>query len=84
MVYFLKTQILRCHNSIHNKFRWGGEYNTLYLLDRMSAFTLEHMLLWGKYNDTYAEHDADSIKWINSLLISSSTDELNIQVDNKF
>ena len=50
----------------------------------MNAFTLKHVLLWEKDTNTYFEHDVDSIKWLNSLLIASSTDELNILVNENF
>ena len=46
MVYFLKIPILRGHNDIHTKFRWGGGDTRLYLLDHLNAFTLKHILLW--------------------------------------
>ena len=50
----------------------------------MNAFTLEHVLLWKKYTNTYADNDAESSKWINALIISSSTDQLNIWFNEKF
>ena len=50
----------------------------------MNAFTLDHVLLWQKYTDTYAKHDAEISKWINSLIIASSMYELNIQVNENF
>ena len=84
MVDFLKIWILRDNNDIHVKFRWVGEDTTFYLLNHMNAFTLEHVLLWKKDTNTYSEHDVDSIKWLNSLLIASSTDELNILVNKNF
>ena len=30
------------------------------------------------------EHDSEKRKWLNALPISSTTDELNIQVNDKF
>ena len=62
MVDFLKILILRDNNAIHVKFRWVGEDTTLYLLNHMNAFTLEHVLLWKKDTNTYSEHDVDIIK----------------------
>ena len=50
----------------------------------MKAFMIQHVLLWQKYTNTYAEHNTESIKWLNALIIASSTDELNIQVNEKF
>ena len=50
----------------------------------MNAFTIEHVLLWQKDTNTYADHDSESSKCIGALLIASSTDELNIQVNEKF
>ena len=84
MVDWLKIPILRDNNAIHAKFRWGGEDTILYLLDHMNAFTIEHVLLWQKDTNTYADHDSESSKCIGALLIASSTDELNIQVNEKF
>ena len=84
MVDFLKIPILRYNNAIHAKFRWGGEDTTLYLLDHRNAFMLEHVLLWQNDTNTYAEHNTDIIKWLNTLLVESSTDALNIQVNDKF
>ena len=84
MVDLLKTPILRDHNDINDKFRCGGGDNTLYLLDHMNALTLDHVLLCQKETNTYAEHDAYISKWLNALLIASSTDELNIRVNEIF
>ena len=50
----------------------------------MNAFALKHILIWQKYTNTYAEHDSESSKWLNALLIAYSTDALNIQVNEKF
>ena len=50
----------------------------------MNAFTLKHVLLCQTDTDTFAHHDAEISKWINVLLIASSTDELNIRVNNNF
>ena len=49
----------------------------------MNSFTLKHVLLWKNYTNTYAEYGAESRKWQNKLLIASSTDELNTQVNEK-
>ena len=59
MVYCMKIPILRDPNTVNAKFRWVGEDTTLYLLDHMNAFTLEHVLLWKEGTDTYAKHDED-------------------------
>ena len=50
----------------------------------MNDFTLKHVLLWGKDTYTYAYHDADSSKWLNTRPIASSTDELNIWFNENF
>ena len=72
MVYFLKIPILRDHNAIHTKFIWGGvEDTTLYLLEHMNAFTLRHILLLQNDNNTYANRNVESIKFLNVLLIAS-------------
>ena len=84
MVDYLKIHILRDHNYIQAKFRLGGDDTNLYLLKHMNAFTLEHVILWKNDTNTYAENDKDIRKWINPLLIASSTDELNIQLNEKF
>ena len=46
MVDCLKIPIVRDPNAAHAKFRWGGEDSTLYLLNHMNVFILEHVLLW--------------------------------------
>ena len=74
MVYFLKIQILRDHDDIHTKFRWGGGDTRLYLHDHLNAFTLKHILLWQNYTNTYANRNAERIKCLDVLLIASSTD----------
>ena len=84
MVYLLKIPILRDHNTIHAKFVCVGGDTMLYLLNHMNSFTLKHVLLWQKDTNTYAERDAESIKCLNVLLIASSTDYLNIRVNEKF
>ena len=78
MVDCLKSPILRDPNDIHAKFRWGGENTTVYLLDHMDAFTIEHTILRKKDTNTHANHNAENCKWINTLLISSSMDAPNI------
>ena len=50
----------------------------------MNDFTLYHVLLWQKDTNNYAKNDAEGSKWINTLLITTSTDELNIQVNGNF
>ena len=50
----------------------------------MNAFSIEHVLLWQNDTNTHAEHIVESSKWLNSLLVASSMDELNIQVNDKF
>ena len=50
----------------------------------MNSFTIKHVLLWGNIMDTYVGHDEDSINCINALIIVSSTDELNIWVNENF
>ena len=50
----------------------------------MNSFTLEHVLLCQKDTNTYAEHNAEIRKWLNTLLVDSSTDALNIRVIDKF
>ena len=50
----------------------------------MKSLTLDHMLLWEKYTNTYANNDVESSKWLNALLVAYSTDELNIRVNDKF
>ena len=84
MVDFLNIPILRDTNDIHAKFIWGGEDTMLYLLDHTNDFALEHVYLWKKETNTYSEQDAESSKQLNALLIASSTDELNIEVNEKF
>ena len=84
MVDCLKSPILRDPNDIHAKFRWGGENTTVYLLDHMDAFTIEHTILQKKDTNTHANHNAENCKWINTLLISSSMDAPNIWVNEKF
>ena len=81
MVNCLKIPILRDPNSIHAKFIWVEGGTTLYLLYHMNSFTLGHVILWGKGTNTYSKHDSEIIKWLNILLISYSTDELNILVN---
>ena len=76
--------ILRDLNSIHTKFRWGGEETNLYLLEQMNALTLVNMFLRKKDTNRYAKHDAESSKWLNALLIDSSTNALNNRVNEKF
>ena len=56
----------------------------LYLLDHINAFMLDHVLLWKKGTNTYADNNVEISKWINALIIASSTDELNIWVNEKF
>ena len=56
----------------------------LYLLNQMNAFTLNHMLLCKKETNTYAENNAKNRNCINTLIITSSTDELTIRVNKKF
>ena len=56
----------------------------LYLLDHMNKFALDHVYLWKKETNTYDEHNVESSKQLNELLIASSTDELNIRVNDKF
>ena len=80
----LKIPILRDHIAIHDNFIWGGDYFNSYLLDHMNAFTFNHVLLWEKVTNTYTEHNTESSKCINALCIASSTNELNIQVNDKF
>ena len=84
MVDCPKIPILRDHNAIYTKFIWGREDTTVYLLNNMNSFTIKHVLLWQKYTNTYAKHDEESSKWLNALLIASSTDELNIRVNENF
>ena len=84
MVYCLKIKNLRDPEDIHAKFRWGGEDAKLYLLNHMKSLMLDHMLLWEKYTNTYANNDVESSKWLNALLVAYSTDELNIRVNDKF
>ena len=79
----MKIPILRDPNTVHAKFRWVGEDTTLYLLDHMNAFTLEHVLLWKEGTDTYANHDEDIREWLNTIIIASSMYELNIGVIEK-
>ena len=50
----------------------------------MKYFMIQHVLLWKEYTNTYSKHNAESSKWLNELIIDSSTDELNIQVNEKF
>ena len=50
----------------------------------MNAFTLEHFLQWKKDTYNYAKNDADRSKCINAIIISYSTDEINIRVNEKF
>ena len=50
----------------------------------MNAFTLEHLLQWKKDTYTYAKNDADRSKCINAIIISYSTDEINIRVNENF
>ena len=50
----------------------------------MNDFTLYHMVLWQNDTNTYAKNDAEGSKWINALLITTSTDELNIWVNGNF
>ena len=56
----------------------------VYLLDHTNAFNHKHILLCQKDTNTYSMNDADSSKCLNVLLVSSSTDELNNQVNDKF
>ena len=50
----------------------------------MKAFMIQHVLLWQNFTNTYAKHNAESSKWPNKLLFDSSTDALNIRVNEKF
>ena len=50
----------------------------------MNSFTLEHLLLWKKYTNTYANNNSENNKWLNKLLIATSTDALNMRVNEKF
>ena len=49
----------------------------------MDSLTLEQMLLWQKDTNNYVKNDAESNKRPNELIIASSTDELNIRVNEK-
>ena len=42
------------------------------------------MLLWKNDTNTYAKNNADISPCLNTLLISTSKNELNIQVNEKF
>ena len=37
-----------------------------------------------KYTNTYVDNDAEISKCLNALIIASSIDELNIQVNERF
>ena len=50
----------------------------------MNIFTLEHVLLYKKYTNTYPKHNAECSKRISELLIASSTNEINIWFNEKF
>ena len=51
----------------------------------MNAFTIYYLLPWKKETKTYANNDdAESINWINSILIASSMDGFDINVNEKF
>ena len=50
----------------------------------MNAFMLDHVLLWENDTNTYAKHDAERSKWLNTIIIASSTDALNIRVYGNF
>ena len=50
----------------------------------MNVLTLNHVLPCKKDTDTYAKNDAESSKWLNTLLIAYSMNELNIRVNEKF
>ena len=78
MVDLPKIPILRDQNAIQAKFRWGGEDIKLYLLGHMNAFRIEHALIWKNDTNIYADHNAEISKWLNALLIASSTDGINI------
>ena len=84
MVDCMKISILRYPNAIHDKFRWGGEDTTLYLLNHMNNFTLKHVILWQKATNNHTDHDAEISKWLNELLIASPTYGLNIRVNEIF
>ena len=51
MVDLMKIPILRYHNTIKTKFRWGVEDTTLYLVDHTKTFMLDQMLLWENDNN---------------------------------
>ena len=70
MVDFLKIPILRDHNDIKTKFRWGGGGSTLYLLEHINDFMLKNLRLWQKETNTYANRDAERIKCLHVLLIT--------------
>ena len=42
------------------------------------------MILRNKDTNTYDKNNAEGIKWLNKILIDTSTDALNIQVNEKF
>ena len=81
---FPKDTNLKDHNAIHIKFRWVGKDTMLYFIEQMNAFTLEHVIQRQKDTNTYFKQDTWSSKWLNALIISSSTDKLNIEVNENF
>ena len=84
MVDWLKIPILRYHNTAKAKFRWEGGGSTENLLYHINDFTIKHAILWQKYANTYFKHNVESRRWINTLLIATSMDALNIRVNEKF
>ena len=50
----------------------------------MNVLTLNHVLPCKKYTYTYANNNAEIIKWLNALIVAYSMDELNIRVNEKF
>ena len=79
----LKIPILWDNNAIHAKLLWWGKDTTLYLLEHMNSFTIKQVLLLQNDTSTYDKHDTEISKWINALRTASSTDEINIQVNEK-
>ena len=45
---------------------------------------IKHVLPWKKDTNTYGKKNVWIRKWLNALIISSSMDELNIRVNEKF
>ena len=70
-------------DAIHPQFKYGDRSTRLNLLEHASRISLDRVIAWQYDTNEYSEVDAESSKWLDHLLVASSTDELNIRVTYK-